>query len=97
MRLFKPPTSEQRARWEAVKSRGKRHFALRVGVMQWGGFMFIVMTAESLLRKPPFPRRPIDYAFDILINALIWPIAGYLFGLAMWAFYNNHFSDHHDK
>jgi hypothetical protein len=94
MRLFKPPNSVQRAKWEKVKSQGKRRFVLRVGVLQWGGFMFIVMTAQSLLRKPPFPHPLIvDYVFEIIIGLLIWPIAGYCFGLAMWAFYSSRFSD----
>jgi len=93
MRLFKPPTSEQRERWERLKKRDKRSFILRVGGCQWGGFMFVVMTAQSLLRKPPFPRQFIDYLFEILLGLAIWPVAGYFFGLCMWTFYSKRFSD----
>ena len=55
--------------------------------------MFVVMTAQSLLRKPPFPRQFIDYLFEILLGLAIWPVAGYFFGLCMWTFYSKRFSD----
>ena len=93
MGLLGPPTSKQRERWERLKRQGKRRFILRVGVCQWGGFMFVVMTAESLLRKPSFPRHFIDYLVEILLGLAIWPAAGYLFGLSLWTFYSNRFSD----
>jgi len=34
-----------------------------------------------------------DYAFDITINLLIWPLAGYVFGFCMWHFYEKQFSE----
>ena len=60
-----------------MKAKGKKSFILRVGIIRFGGFMFVVMTGLDLLRKPPFPREVIDYAFDITISLLIWPLAGY--------------------
>jgi hypothetical protein len=87
MNLFlssKPPTAAQRERWQKWGSRGKKSFILRIGVLGWGGFMFAVMTAQELIRSSHLPRSLMDYGFDIAINLLIWPIAGYCFGLAMW-------------
>ena len=91
--LFKPPNSAQRERWQRLQSNGKRNFVLRVGVMQFGGFMFVFMTALDLMHNSPFPRQPIDYVVFVAINLLIWSIAGYCFGLGMWAFCRGRFSD----
>jgi len=55
--------------------------------------MFVAMTAFDLLGKRQFPREPIDYVVVIVINLLIWPFAGYCFGLLMWGFYEKRFSD----
>ena len=49
--------------------------------------MFVVMTAQELIRKPP------DYLVVILVNLLIWPIGGYLFGKAMWSSNEKYFGD----
>jgi hypothetical protein len=91
--LFKPPSEAKRQRWQKVKAGGKKKFILRVGVLKWGGFMFVVMTALDLLRKSPFPRGVSDYAFDVAMNLLVWPLAGYCFGLVMWRFYESSFSN----
>jgi hypothetical protein len=66
---------------------------LRVGLLQFGGLTFVLMTAQDFIRKPPFPRRMIDYLLEILINLLIWPVAGYFFGLGMWRFYETYFGE----
>lgn len=91
--MFKRPTEAKRERWLRMKAGGKRRFVLRLGVLQWGGLMFLGMTAGDLIRKPPFPRQPIDYIVEIAIGLMVWPFAGLLFGLAMWSFYESYFSD----
>ncbi len=91
--LLKPPTDAKRQRWQKVKARGKKNFILRVGVLGWGGFMFVLMTVMFLIRKPPFPRQAIDYIFEIAINLLVWPIAGYFWGTSMWRFYETYFGE----
>lgn len=55
--------------------------------------MFVAMTSMDLLRKSPFPRSSIDYAFVIAINLLVWPIAGYFFGSSLWSFNVTYFGD----
>jgi hypothetical protein len=92
-RMFKAPTPAQREHWDAVKHKGRSSFVLRVGVMQWGAAMFLIMTALDLMRKTSYPRSGVEYALDIAANLLIWPIAGYLFGLWMWRFYESYFAD----
>jgi len=91
--LLKPPSEKARLRWQKTKARGKKSFALRVGALQWGGLMFVAMTTTDLLRTSPSPRSSIDYAFDIAVNLIIWPFAGYFFGRSMWNFYETYFGD----
>jgi hypothetical protein len=91
--FFKPPNPAQQERWQQMKAKGKKSFILRAGIFRFGGFMFVLMTGIDLLRKPPFPREVMDYAFDITINLLIWPLAGYVFGFCMWHFYEKQFSE----
>jgi len=91
--LFGKPNAVQRERWERMKAKGKKSFVLRVGVLQFGGFMFLAMTLLDFMQKPAFPRQPIDYFVQIVIGLLIWPAGGYLFGHFMWRYYENHFSD----
>ena len=94
--LLGKPNPAQRERWERTKAKGKKRFILRTGVLQWGGFMFVAMTLSHIFRKPAFPRHLVDYIFDVVLNLLIWPSAGYLFGLSMWAFYESYFSNSTD-
>ena len=56
----------------------------RVGVLGLGGFMFIASTIWDLYRRTSSPPRTTSYASDVIVNLLIWPIAGYLAGLACW-------------
>ena len=76
-----------------LKARGKRNFILRVGVLQFGGAMFVLMTGQELLKKPIFPRTLVDYAVEIAIGLLIWPLAGYMFGAQMWRFNETYFDE----
>jgi hypothetical protein len=94
---LKPPGEAATKRWQKTKARGKKSFALRVGVLQWGGLMFIVMTAQDLIRKPRFSHRPIYYVADIAVNLLIWPIAGYFFGARMWNVYEMYFGEQNQQ
>jgi hypothetical protein len=92
--LLKPPSEAARQRWQKTKARGKKSFALRYGTMGFGGLMFIFMTGMHVLFNRPFPRGMIgsDYVY-ILINLLAWPLAGYSWGVSMWRFYEEYFSD----
>jgi len=91
--LFKPPNAAQQERWERIKARGKKSYVLRYGVMGYGSLMFIFMTVAFWLRHSPFPRGMSGFYVDVLINLLIWPLAGYSWGLAMWRFWEDYYSD----
>jgi hypothetical protein len=93
--LFNPPSEAARQRWQKTKVRGKKSFALRVGVLGWGGLMVVVMTTTSLASRPH--RQTIDYVFEIAINLLIWPIAGYFFGRSMWDAWETYFGEQNQQ
>jgi hypothetical protein len=80
--LSNPRDPAQRDYWQKVKAQGKTSYILRMGVIRWGGTMFVVMTALDLLRNAPS-----SYVFDIAINLLIWPLGGYFWGLLMWHYW----------
>jgi hypothetical protein len=90
---LKPPSEKAKQGWQRTKARGKKSFVLRVGVLGWGGLMFIAMTVPDLIRKPRFQHQTIYYVGEIVINLLIWPIAGYFFGKSMWGFYEMYFGE----
>jgi hypothetical protein len=94
---LKPPSEAARQHWQKTKARGKNSFALRVGVLQWGGLMFVVTTAQDLIRKPRFSHQPIYYVADIAVNLLIWPIAGFFFGARLWKFYEMYFGERNQQ
>ncbi|MGA2964964.1 MAG: hypothetical protein ABSD64_02050 [Terriglobales bacterium] len=80
--LSNPRDPAQRDYWQKVKAQGKKSYILRIGVIRWGGAMFVVNTTTDLLRHAPS-----SYVFDIAVNLLIWPLGGYLFGLLMWHYW----------
>ncbi len=56
----------------------------RIGMLGFGGFMFTASTIWDLYRRTSSPPRTTSYASDVIVNLLIWPIAGYLAGLVCW-------------
>ena len=82
--LSKSPGPEQRREWQAIQARGRRSFVWRSGVLGYGGFMFMVMTVIGLVGNSRILHRWTDFAVAIGINLVIWPLAGYFFGLFMW-------------
>ncbi len=91
--LLKPPSEKARQRWQKTRARGKKSFVLRVGVLGWGGFMVIAMTAQDLIREPHSHHETIYYVGLVAVNLLIWPIAGYFFGNSMWGYYETYFGE----
>lgn len=61
---------------------GKKSFIL-TGVPN-GGFMFVADTIWDVYRKNSLSQRTTSYAFDIILNLLIWPSVGYVAGLICW-------------
>ncbi len=93
--LFGSPSPAQREHWQRWRwiSRGKKSFVLRVGVIGWGGLMFVVFTASDLHRDTACPHGVIYYVLDVAVNLVLCPVAGYFVGLAMWRVFQKKFSE----
>ena len=62
--------------WKKSREKGMLHFVLISGVLLYGLPMFVVMTL-MVHRTDLSPQ-------NIGISAVIWALAGALFGIAMW-------------
>jgi len=71
--------------WKKSREQGKLKFVLLRGVLSWGIPMFLLMTFT--LNKPETGFTP----QFITINALIWALAGAVFGLTVWFIGENSF------
>ncbi len=84
--LYETPTtvksvrSNTTGRLSAMRVMGKKSFIL-AGALGFGGFMFIANSIWDLYRKISVPHGTTSYAFDIMVNLLIWPLVGYFAGL----------------
>jgi hypothetical protein len=69
-----------------MRAIGKKSFILGgvLGGVLGGGFVFIGSTIWDLYRRTSVPHGTTSYAFDIMVNLLIWPVAGYFAGLICW-------------
>jgi hypothetical protein len=90
--MFKPPTPAQREYWQKLKAGGKDRFIVRVGILGWGGFMFVIMTLLDLVRTRP-PSSSGHYILDTALNLVIWPLGGYFVGRSLWHSYEKRFSE----
>lgn len=68
-----------------VQARKRRRFVWKNGVLGWGWFMFVWMTAfewytKGYIRLPPL--RPL--LWSIIPNLIIFPVAGYWWGVTVW-------------
>jgi len=72
-------TPKSAAKWEKNRSKGRTHFVWFRGVLGWGLPMFVIMTAFNLRRAPS------SLTLTLIVNAIIWPIGGYIWGAWMWA------------
>jgi hypothetical protein len=75
----------QRQSWEKKRQRGKQSFAIRYGVLGWGGFMFIVTNCTNVF----IHHQKLDWFLPI--NAAFWVLAGYFWGLWMWRRFDEKF------
>lgn len=77
--------AKRRAKIEQVYRRGRTRFILTRGVFGYGLWMLVCVTVINRITRSngQFHFRPISLS-GILINLVIWPLAGYLFGSYMW-------------
>lgn len=73
---------EQLEAWARTRAAGKWRFVLVMGVALWGTLMWVFQTFVSRLWRTPL--EPLSVA-EVLLSALVWAVAGVLFGLFLWA------------
>ena len=75
------------ARWERVRARGRLRYVLMHGVLFWGLPMLLAMTGVTYVQQYgwAWPSAETERILLMLVNLIIWPIGGYLFGAAMWS------------
>lgn len=94
--LFRPRWTPKRlAHWETIRTKGKAHFIFWNGVVFFGSFMFLVTTAFQLIRwwwlyGTLLP----SLTVYLMIQAIVWPIGGYLYGRGMWYFTERSYHAH---
>lgn len=65
-------------RWEAHRARGKTHFVLVRGMLQWGiASAFLWAAGMAWLQGK-------DFATLLTVALVIFPIGGILWGVAVW-------------
>jgi hypothetical protein len=69
---------KQRAKWERTRAKGMWHFVLLYGVLFWGGFMMIAMSAYR------FFVRGLRFLDELSFLVPIFLVAGFVFGLGCW-------------
>jgi hypothetical protein len=67
----------------------REHYILNVGMLRWGGSMFIVTTLgdwhhEFGWHVPAVRPALFLYFLYILFNLILWTVGGYYFGASLW-------------
>lgn len=75
------------AKWERTRSAGRKRYVWRIGVLGWGGLMFLVMTPYIYLQRYGSTWPSLDGLSVLLtaFSAVVWFVAGYWFGSTMWS------------
>lgn len=75
------------ARWKKVRLKGKTHFIWFRGVFGWGLCMFLFSTTFYYIQRLGFSLPTSEnFPYNILIiNVVICPIAGYIWGAWTWS------------
>jgi len=71
--------AKKRQAWEQMRLQGKRSYLLRRGMVRWGGFMFLFSNCMDLLAH----HNRLDWS-HVVVGAIVWPLTGYVWALAMW-------------
>jgi hypothetical protein len=68
--------------WQRIRAKGRTHFIVTRGVLFFGGIMFVSMTAHNLIANKQ--ESAIEHILYALMSLVIWPAAGYSWGVVMW-------------
>ena len=68
--------------WRSTRAKGKPHFVLVMGVLAWGGPMFLIMAGGPALFGWPYPVTATLWYW--IGHTALWAVAGLLYGLWVW-------------
>jgi len=85
-------SEKQHRAWEQKRSKGALRFVLADGLAAWGGPMFLVMGAGPAYFGIPYQVSASPSYW--LLQAVLWAVAGLLFGVTTWHFSEKQFSKH---
>jgi len=78
--------NRQLKKWEKLRRRGKQSFAVRRGVLRWGGIMFVLTMITNVVV------RHMNVDWQLVVSLLIaCPFAGYLWARCIWHVNENRF------
>lgn len=74
--------------FKSISADPKKRYIWTIGVLGWGGSMFLTMTTlEFLFPSRPSPRSSLNIAITILSGLALWLTGGWVFGRTMWEKY----------
>jgi hypothetical protein len=71
-------------KWAKLREKGHLHYVLFNGIVAWGLPMFFVMAVLPYFFGVPLRGQGI--ISNLLFGAVLWPVAGTLYGLSTWYF-----------
>jgi len=84
---FRYSEEERRNFWFETRKRGRKRFVWRCGILQWGLWMFLVLSIWSLFLGPRTHALSIaEYITLIIVNLIVCSTGGLLFGLILWSY-----------
>ncbi len=80
--------------WRELRKLGLTKFSFQYGVLRWGAFMFIIMTSFNYFLF--FESGTKSFPVFLIRNGLIWFVAGYLYGIAVFLSRDKQFRKSHN-
>jgi hypothetical protein len=71
-------------RWESLRQRGRASFVWRVGLLGYGLPMMLGAVIVRLIMQWWTSQPNQSFILNIAIAFALWPLAGLLFGFAVW-------------
>ena len=71
-------------KWAEDRKQGRWRYAIKAGVLYWGGFMVITLTLWSIVNQAPSQGFVLN--LKDLIQHMTWFLpGGFVFGLLLWS------------
>jgi hypothetical protein len=75
-------SEKNQSSWRTTRAKGRQHFVLVMGVLAWGGPMFLIMAGGPAVFGWPYPVSATPWYW--LGQIVLWTTAGFFYGLWVW-------------